>query len=175
MRLHRNDLKIFDSAVAHHAASRLLHAKFSAFGPVDSDLQNSESKQAALKPWKENLHLSVEVLIGFAAELYLKGFIQIYGAPQKRIYGLYELFTALPEKVQDKLQEYSDDLELGELIEQHLKKVADSFAGVRYIHEGFPGNDVLSPKILEVFHKHLLESVGGRSAERFTLEGTVEE
>ena len=175
MRLHRNDLKIFDSAVAHHAASRLLRTKFNAFKPIDSDLQNSESKQAALEPWKENLHLSVEVLIGFAAELYLKGFIQIYGAPQKRIYGLYEFFTALPEDVQSKLQAHAEVLELDESIQQHLQKVADSFARVRYIHEGFPGTDVLSHKILKIFHKHLMELVKDRTPGRFSLEGVIDE
>lgn len=174
MRLHRTDLKIFDSAVAHHAASHLLTTKINHFHGIDSALQNFEVDHNNHEPWMENLHISVEVLRGFAAELYLKGFIQIHGAPQKRFYGLYELFTALPEDVQRKLQEFSEDLELGELLEQHLRKVADSFVGVRYIHEGFPGNDTLSPKILEVFHRHLLDVVGTRSANRFTLEGTAE-
>ena len=174
MRLHRNDLKIFDSAVAHHAASRLLTTKSKYFNNIDSKIQNSGPDQIVSKPWTENLHISIEVLIGFSAELYLKGFMQIYGAPQKRIFGLYEIFTALPENIQRKLQDYSDDLELTEPLQQHLKKVVDSFAGVRYIHEGCPGNDVLSPKTLEVFHRHLLELVGTRAADRFTLKDTAE-
>lgn len=174
MRLRRNDFKIFDSAVAHHAASRLITIKSSHLYNASSNSQDSDVTQVTLKPWIENLHISAEVLIGFAAELYLKGFIQIHGAPQKRFSGLYELFTALPEDIQRKLYEFAEDLELGESIQLHLQKVADSFAGVRYIHEGFPGKDTLSPKILEVFHRHLLDLVGTRSSSRFTLEGTIE-
>lgn len=175
MRLNRSDLKIFDSAVAHHASSSLLAEKSNNFHETGPNPKNSEGEQVTIRPWMSDIRVSAEVLRGFAAELYLKGFIQIYGAPQKRIYGLYEFFTALPEDVQSKLQAHAEVLELDESIQQHLQKVADSFARVRYIHEGFPGTDLLSHKILKIFHKHLMELVKDRTPGRFSLEGVIDE
>lgn len=158
---------LFDQATAYHYTAKVTRLREQMLSP-DNGTEDTTPQGLPLllidRPWIRDLTYVSGTLAAFAAELYLKGFCMLHGIKPRRTHNLLELFSGLPEHVQNAIAELNQtSVKFGDI----LKYAQLNFVELRYMRmDPDKGFTLFAEMLTGPLHDYLLQQIPLRP-ERF--------